>query len=248
MESRVRLRGVLAAAMCFPVVCGAQEPGVIPLKSEPHHHLVLHNDFVNVYSVQVQPHDSVLLHKHEFDAIGIMLGEAEITVSAPGKPDSHQKVSGGQLRLQQAGYVHSTVIDGDTAYRNVTVELLLPQQERRNICAGVISTQPLNCPSAQADSASFSEQPQFETKQTKINLIRLKPRQSFTLDPSVQSRLVVALDEAAVVSAANNPPKALHSGDILWRDGKSPAQILENAGNKEIRLITFAFTNENPTK
>jgi hypothetical protein len=188
------------------------------------------------------------LHKHEFDAIGIMLGDAEITVSAPGKPDSHQKVAGGQLRLQQAGYVHSTVIDGDTAYRNVTVELLLQQQERRNICAGVISTQPLNCRSAQVDSAAFSEQSQFETKQTKINLIRLKPQKSFTLDASAQSRLVVVLDEAVVVSAANNPPKALHSGDILWRDGNSPAQMLENAGSKEIRLVTFTFTNENPNQ
>jgi hypothetical protein len=177
-----------------------------------------------------------------------MLGDAEITVTAPGKPSSHQKVVGGQLRLQQAGYVHSTVIDGDTAYRNVTVELLLPQQEHRNICAGVISTQPLNCPSAQADSATLSEQPQFETNQTKINLIHLKPQQSFTLDASPQSRLVVVLDEAAVVSGANNPSKALHSGDILWRDSKTPAQIFENAGNKEIRLVTFAFTKDNSAK
>jgi hypothetical protein len=234
--------------LCFPVVCGAQGPDVIPLKSEPHHHLVLHNDFVNVYSVQVQSHDSVLLHKHDFDAIGIMLGDAEITVSAPGKPDSRQKVVGGQLRLQQAGYIHSTVIEGANPYRNVTVELLMPQQEGRNICASVISTKPLNCPSAHADSAALSGQPQFETNQTKINLIRLKPRQSFTLDASFQNRLVVALDEAAVVSAANNPPKALHSGDILWRDSNSPAQLFENTGNKEIRLVTFAFTNDNSAK
>jgi hypothetical protein len=249
MRSRVRLRPVLTAAMLFfPLVCGAQEPSPIPLKSEPHHHLILHNDFVNVYSVQVQPKDSVLLHKHEFDAIGIMLNDAEITVSGPGKPDSHQKVVGGQLRLQQAGYVHSTVIDGDTAYRNVTVELLLPQQEHRNICASVIAAQPLNCPSAQGGSASFWEQPQFETDQTKVTLIRLKPRQRFTLDSLAQSRLVVVLDEAAVVSGANNLPKALHSGDIIWRDINSRAEIFENAGNKEVRLVTFVFRSEESAK
>src|ERR1700737_3682326 len=179
----MRLRGVLAAAiLCFPLVCGAQEQSIIPLKLEPHHHLVLHNDYVNVYSVQVEAKDSVLLHKHDLDAIGIMLSDAEITVRAPGKPDSHQKVVAGQLRLQQAGYIHSTAIDGDAAYRNVTVELLLPQQERRNICGGVISGQPLNCSSAQTDSSAFSEQPQFETDQTKISLIRLKPRHSVTLN------------------------------------------------------------------
>ena len=249
IQARTRLRRVLAAAiLCFPVVCGAQGPDDIPLKSEPHHHLVLHNDFVNVYSVQVQPSDSVLLHKHEFDAIGIILNDAEITVSGPGKPDSHQKVVGGQLRLQQAGYVHSTVIDGDTAYRNVTVELLLPQQGSRNICASVISTQPLNCPSAHAHNAALSEQPQFETNQTKINLIHLKPQQSVTLDASAQSRLVIVLGDTAMVSRVNMGPKALRSGDFLWLDSDSPGEIFENAGGKEVRLLTFAFTNEKSAK
>jgi len=237
-----------AAILCSPVACVAQEQSVIPLKSEPHHHLVLHNDLVNVYSVEVQPKDSVLLHKHDVDAIGIMLSDAEITVRVPGKPDSHQRVLNGQLRLQQAGYVHSTTIEGDTAYRNVTVELLLPQQERRNICGGVISGQPLNCRSAQTDSSAFSEQPQFETNQTKISLIRLKPQQSVTLDTSVQSRLVVVLDDTVVVTGVNIGPKAFRSGDFLWSDSKGSGEIFENAGSKEVRLVSFVFANEKSAK
>jgi len=241
-------RWVLIASLLFFSLAGAaQEQSVVPLKLEPHHHLVLHNDFVNVYSVRVQPQDSVLLHKHDFDAIGIMLSDAEITVRVAGKPDSHQKVVAGQLRLQQAGYIHSTAIDGDTVYRNVTVELLLPQLERRNICGGVISGQPLNCPSAQTDS-SAPEQPQFETNQTRITLIRLKPQHSVTLDASAQSRLIVALDDTAVVSGANSPPKALRSGDILWRDSNRSREVVENAGSKEARLIIFVFTNEHSAK
>jgi hypothetical protein len=235
---------LIASLLFFSLVSGAQEQSVVPLKLEPHHHLVLHNDFVNVYSVRVQPRDSVLLHKHDFDAIGIMLSDAEITVRVPGKPDSRQKVVAGQLRLQQAGYIHSTAIDGDTAYRNVTVELLQPQQERRNICGGVISGQPLNCGSARTDSSASSEQPQFETNQTKVSLVCLKPQHSVTLNASTQSRLIVALDDTAVVSGANSPPKALRSGDILWRDSNGSREIFENAGSKEAHLITFVFANE----
>src|ERR1700704_787829 len=115
------------SSLCFPFVCGAQEQSIVTLKSEPHHHLVLHNDYVNVYTVQVSPHDQVLLHRHEVDAIGVMMSDSVITVRTPGKPASHQSVASGQLRLQPAGYVHSTYIEGDAAYRNVTVELLLPQ-------------------------------------------------------------------------------------------------------------------------
>jgi hypothetical protein len=239
---------LVAGILSLPLVFGAQEQSIIPLKLEPHHHLVLHNDYVNVYSVQVEAKDSVLLHKHNFDAVGIMLSDAEITVRAPGKPDSHQKVLAAQLRLQQAGYVHSTAIEGDAAYRNVTVELLLPQQERRNVCASVIFGQPLNCPSALPDSAALSEQPQFETNRTKINMIHLKPQQSVTLDASAQSRLVIVLDDTAIVTGVNSPPKALRNGDILWRDSNNPAQIFENAGSKEIRLVTFVFTNEKSAK
>ena len=53
---------LIASILFFSLVGGAQEQSVVPLKLEPHHHLILHNDFVNVYSVRVQPQDSVLLH------------------------------------------------------------------------------------------------------------------------------------------------------------------------------------------
>src|SRR6266404_3347476 len=80
MNSR---HSLMATILFFPFVCGAQEQSVIPLKSEPHHHLALRNDYVNVYSVYVPPQDSVLLHKHDVDAIGIVMSDSEITVRSP---------------------------------------------------------------------------------------------------------------------------------------------------------------------
>ena len=103
---------------CLPLVIFAQIATVIPLASEPHHHLALHNDYVNVYEVEVAPHDSVQLHRHEFDAISIMMSNSEVVVRAPGKPDARQKLSEGQVRLQSSGYVHSTSVEGDAIYRN----------------------------------------------------------------------------------------------------------------------------------
>jgi len=64
------------------------------------------------------------------------------------------------------------------------------------------------------------------------------------MNASAQSRLIVALDDTTVVSGANNPPKALRSGDVLWRDSNSSGEVFENAGSKEARLITFVFTSE----
>ena len=243
MNSRYSLMAII---FFFPFVCGAQEQSVIPLKLEPHHHLVLHNDYVNVYSVQVAPHDSVLLHKHDLDAISISMSNSEITVRAPGKPDSQQKVVNGQLRFQSAGYVHSTSIDGETPYRNVTVELLAPQQSPRNLCATVIAGQPMNCPesSAQADAHGLSEQSQFQTNQTKVTLIRILPLQSATLDSESLSQLIVVLNDVEIPDNKNNPGKILRTGDFLWRDPRSTPQIFTNNTANEVRLISFALQRE----
>src|SRR5882762_401719 len=191
---------LMATVLFISFACEAQGQIVIPLKSEPHHHLAFHNDYVNVYSVYVPPHDSVLLHKHDVDAISIVMSDSEITVRAPGMPDSQQKVVNGQLRLQSAGYVHSTSIGGATAYRNVTVELLAPQQSPRNLCAAVVLGQPINCPesSPQHEARAGSAQPQFQTNETKVTLIHILPRQSATLDAQGLSQLVVVLDDVGI--------------------------------------------------
>jgi quercetin dioxygenase-like cupin family protein len=227
---------------CLAIAAAAQAPEVIPLASEPHHHLALHNAYVNVYQVEVAPHDSVLLHRHDADAISIMLSNSSVTVRAPGKPDVHQKLSEGQLRLQAHGYVHATSVDGDTTYRNVTVELLLPQQGARNLCAPVIAALPLNCPGAQAQTpaATHIDQPQFQTSQTYIVLIRVLPHQSVALGDPRRPELVVALD-AVAAARGNGPENSLRPGDFVWLEAAQLSQTFKNEGDKEARLISFTL-------
>ena len=232
----------LVVIFCLPFGASAQAPAIIPLASEPHHHLALHNAYVNVYQVEVAPHDSVLLHRHDADAISIMLSDSEVTVRAPGKPDVHQKLREGQLRLQASGYVHSTSNDGDTTYRNVTIELLLPQQGARNLCAPVIAALPLNCPGAPAPplTATHIEQPQFETSQTHLTLIRVLPHQSAALGDPGRPELIVALD-ALVTLGEKGLENSLHPGDFAWLEAGKASRVFKNNGDKEARLISFAL-------
>ena len=189
MKSR---HSLMATLLFFPFLCGAQEQSVIPLNSEPHHHLALHNEYVNVYSVY--------------------------------------------------GYVHSTSIDGATPYRNLTVELLAPQQSPRNLCAAVIPAQPVNCPqSPQRDAHGSPEQPQFQTDQTKIALIRILPLQSATLDTHGLSQLIVVLDDVGIPGNKNSPGKVLRTGDFVWRDPRSAPETFSNNSTNEVRLVSFAF-------
>src|ERR1700737_1849832 len=80
----------------------------LPLAAESHHPLALHNDFVNVYNAEAAPGDSLLLHRHVRDGVAIAIGDQTVTIGIPGKPDVHAKNPDGQVRLQPAGYVHST--------------------------------------------------------------------------------------------------------------------------------------------
>jgi quercetin dioxygenase-like cupin family protein len=231
------------------VMCGvflgvaAQTPTVIPLASEPHHHLALHNEYVNVYQVEVAPHDSVLLHRHDVDAISVMMSDSEVTVHAPGKADVHQKLTDGQIRLQARGYVHATSIDGDTRYRNVTVELLLPQQGWRNLCAPVIAAQPLNCPTGQrvAGSAGRDEQPQFETEQTSVTLVRLPAHQRAGLSDLGGPELAIALDGGITQAGGSSAEKSLRAGDFAWLDSGETARVFQNDGDKEARFVYFVL-------
>lgn len=233
---------VVSCFICFPGSGPAEEQTIIPLKSEPHHHLVLHNEMVNVYWVQVLPHDSVKLHRHDADAIGIMLSDAEITVRSPGKPDSHQNVTKGQLRLQVAGYVHSTTVDGENAYRNVTVEVLRQQDSPRNLCAQVMPAKPLDCPKSAAPRQE--ETPEFETNQTRVTLIRIPSSQGVALGTPGHPQLLVMLDNVTATDGAGNHRKTLRAGEFLWREHGSLAETLTNDNSKEARVVIFAFKKE----
>jgi quercetin dioxygenase-like cupin family protein len=234
---------VLLAMCCVPLTISAQMSNVISLASEPHHRLALHNKYVNVYEVEVAPHGTVQLHRHEFDAISIMMSNSEVIVRVPGKPDVRQKLSEGQVRLQSRGYVHSTSIEGDTTYRNVTVELLSPQQGARNLCAAVIASQELNCSRTELSlpGATHIDQGQFETKQTRVTLIRLMPHQTINVGDPSRSVLIVALDDALSTLGGDNPRSSMRSGDFAWLEKGLPARALRNTSGNEARFISFLF-------
>ncbi len=119
---------------------------IITMDQEPHHHLAMKNNFVKIFSVEVAPGGSILLHRHDGDTVAIAIGDQEVTVGIPGNADVHQKNADGQVRLQASGYIHSTHIDGATAYHTVAVELLHPQTGSHNVCASVLPGQPLHSP------------------------------------------------------------------------------------------------------
>jgi quercetin dioxygenase-like cupin family protein len=216
---------------------GVQESAPISLAAEPHHHLALHNEYVNVYQVEVAPGDSVRLHRHDTDAISWSLSESLVTVHSPGRPDVQQKASYGQMRLQARGFVHSTLVEGDVPFRNVTVELLLPQTGKQNDCAQVMAGQAVHC----VVHVGEAPVPQFETEQTSVGLVRLHRQERVVIGEPGRATLIVAVDRGASYKDENGARKSLRAGDFVWLEKGNKGEALRNESAAEVRLVCFGL-------
>jgi hypothetical protein len=243
-QTAVLLAAVSAALIALPVGFLAQDSSVITMDQEPHHHLVLHNDDVKIFDVHVAPGDSIVLHRHDQDTVAIAIGEQLVTVGVPGKPDVHQKNAVAQVRLQQAGYRHSTHVDRNTPYHTVAVELLRPQTNFHNLCAAILPDQPsiAECFGTDLAGPGFVRTPLLGSDQTRVSLVRVQPQQGMKLDLS-SPEVMVTLDPAALLSDPDQKKeKQLDPGDFLWFPGRADLQrVYQNRGDKEARFIEIQF-------
>ena len=234
----------LAALLILPLPLAAQAPPLITMAEEPHHHLALHNDYVNVYNAEAVPGDSLQLHRHTRDAVAIAIGDQTVTIGIPGKPDVHTKNVDGQVRMQVSGYVHSTRNDGKLTYHTVAIELLQPQTGERNLCATVLPAKPLNCPEGapSASAAKRTDVPQFASNETRVQLAHLPAHQNAKIATAGQSELLVALDPASISPASGSgPDETLRAGEFLWFDSGAAARTLKNGSDKEVRFVELLF-------
>jgi hypothetical protein len=233
----------LIAALILPVAVAGQVPDFILMDQEPHHHLTLQNDYVKVFNVEVAPGDSILMHRHDGDTVAIAVGEQMVTVGFPDKPEVHQKNPGGQLRLQKSGYIHSTRVDPGTSYHTVAVELLHSQSNPRNLCAAVMAGLPLNCPDMPKSNPSpkYIEEPQFNSDQTRVQIVRLLSGQKMTFGDAKHFQLIVALDPVSYGPGVGyGPSKKVNPGDYFWQE-KGTTSLPFSSGSTEARFVEFDF-------
>jgi hypothetical protein len=135
----------------------AQNPtaplGPVPLSEEPHHRLVLQNDFVHVYNVMVPPLDATLLHRHELPYLYLTLGQTELVNAIQGQPETRMTIQDGETHYTLGNFAHLVRTDSGLAFHNVTVELVHPQGTTRNLCKEVLRGEPMQC-SSSAEVAS----------------------------------------------------------------------------------------------
>ena len=97
---------------------------VAPVEDEPQHRLVIANEFVRFFVVEIAPLERTLCHHHAHPYLMYVVGEAEI-VSAPrdGEPKT-LTYHDGECEASSAGLIHVVENVRETKFRNLLVELM----------------------------------------------------------------------------------------------------------------------------
>jgi hypothetical protein len=129
---------------------------VVPLREEPHHQLIMQNDFARIYAVSVPPHDATLMHRHDLPYLAINFGAAAIENEVQGRPAANLQLADGQVIYSLGGFAHVARTSG-APFRNVTVELIEQQGTAWNLCKQIVDG-PLACPQTEETNKQSAAQ------------------------------------------------------------------------------------------
>jgi quercetin dioxygenase-like cupin family protein len=96
----------------------------VEITAEHHHHIVLQNQYVRVFSVEVAPHSATLMHRHRHDYMFVTLGASDLENDVAGTPPVSLKLQNGETRFAPGNFAHIAKNLADTPFRNITIEFL----------------------------------------------------------------------------------------------------------------------------
>jgi hypothetical protein len=234
----------------------------VPITEEPHHRLVLQNDFTHVYNVSVPPLDTTLLHQHDLPYIYVVLGPADIINNITGKGELHQVLIDGETHYSPGHFAHIVRTDSGMPFHNITVELVRPQGTPKNLCKDVLPGAPLNCPepppvipvskrkkaAAQVSPQERDDIPYFETDEVRVDLHKVSSGDDyFDAAPKTDALLIGLTNANLDANLGGEHIQFLHGGDVLWLPAGMQRRIVDFLGtHSSFLLISFNHGAEAP--
>lgn len=243
----------LTPAPSLPLQNPTAPSGPVPLSEEPHHRLVLQNDFTHVYNVMIPPLDATLLHRHDHPYLYVVLGPAEIVNAIVGKTELHQTLQDGETHFTPGNFAHIARTDSGMPFHNITIELLHPQGTAKNLCKAVLAGEPVECPPRQAvgDAVKGKKKteldpadddvPYFESDEIRVDLFKVSSgRDYIDAAPKTNALLVAVTDANLDVNLGGEHVQFLHSGDVLWLPAGQHRRVVDFLGTRSsFLLISF---------
>ena len=213
---------MLAMAMApFLAAQNAVEPAAVPVEEEPHHHVVLKNEWIVVMRVSISEGERTLYHTHESDRGAVGLSKSVITQQMTneleGPPQSRQP---GDISMNTGDrpVTHRVHNVGPGTFEVIDVEFLRrPQKASRGAAVDVVGENP--CARAYRWT--------------------LAPGATSATHTHERPYLIVAVTGFPLKMTAPDGQSAAHdvkAGDFHWVDG-NVTHSLSNEGTAEAQIV-----------
>jgi hypothetical protein len=219
---------------------------VVPIEQEPRHHLVIDNEFVRGFAVEIAPHDRTLCHHHPNDYLVYVAGIADIVSARPNEEPKTILYKDGECELGSAGMVHVVENLTDAPFRNIAIDLLpgldelkrAPDPHRRLTAEHAEAATPL------VEVGLARIKPNFESEKVSVFRIKLPP----TCEVEISGPAVIASPGGSVVSwaeAGKSPVIIKNFKDLAWvRPGASGVLRGPEA---RVAVFQLGVSGERPT-
>lgn len=119
---------ILSLCLCLAGFLAAQTESVVDITDESHHHLLLENEKVRVFAVDLPAYQSTPLTRHDHNYLVITLADSEIASWAEGQAGViTYEYKQNDIRFFFGGPARALRNDTPNAYHNLTVEFLNPK-------------------------------------------------------------------------------------------------------------------------
>jgi hypothetical protein len=234
---------LLSVALILGFSLRAQAPAATPAASEAHHKPVIDNTYMRALRVSIPVNDAALLHQHAVPYVFVSLGAADFENDVAGKPPVRVKLVDGQVGYSRGGFVHLVKADAGIPFNNVTIELLRPQGEPRNLCEKVVPGDLGTCDlSGDEAGAQIATRPLMETDEIRVDQVTVRRDGDIMDKPHAQAALLIAVS-GAPIKVARIPgvmTQTLHAGEMVWLPLNAQPKFTVEDG-PEARLILISF-------
>jgi hypothetical protein len=217
------------------------------MREESHHHLVLANQYVKVFFVEIPAHETTLLHHHDFPYVSVPPGGAD---AAPSPAEGSTSTPNfARVAFALGNFSHAVTNSSDVTLRNVAVELVRPQGTVRNRCSAVLRDQPREtCALSELTQANPSRRsPLFETDEILVESWEVGPGATIPAPDDGMDRLIAGLTDVRITGNSGlDSANALRGGELWVPTGSKP--LFQTASDRGGHFVAIAFKDSAPVR
>jgi hypothetical protein len=206
----------------------------VPLKDEPHHHLLLENQSVRVFRLTLQPNEATLRHRHNGLFISVALRPATVANEVRGRQPIITNFSEGEVHSSR-GAVNIT--ERNNSAEPIDILVIEPTTPS----ADPTAAPPL--PELHLHSAAIGDL--LSSNGIRGYVVRLAADGDIERRREEHGSLIVALDDLDLQDEAGEPNSReirMKTGDVLWVP-PGTTHATRNMANAAISYLTFVFAD-----